>query len=162
MNDEGKKNTIEKLKYIGKEYRVLHYRNIQGGGGIQEFDHIVIGPNGVFHIDSRYWNGDIKFTDEGVERSKEAYTEDPTSELHRHNFVMRELLKKSHPETDVVGLLCFTHPDCQLSGSSSGFNTMKLDRLIYAIKSYKPKNKLNSTQVREIEKVIKKNSNNVK
>ncbi|MCD1261102.1 VTT domain-containing protein [Paenibacillus athensensis] len=156
--DAGERSTAHQLRYLGKEYRVLNSRRVRGGGGLQEFDHIVVGPNGVFHIDSKHWSGDITFTSNGLERSKGGHQEDPTSQMYRHEFVMKELLKSSNLHADVVGVLCFTHPHSKLTGKSPAFATVKLDRLLHTIKSHKPKKTLTSGQIAEIEKLIKDNS----
>ncbi len=156
--DEGEKNTAHQLRYIGKEYRVLNSRRVHAGGGSQEFDHIVVGPNGLFHIDSKHWSGDITFTSNGVERSKEGHSGDPTSQLYRHEYVMKELLKSHNVQADVIGVLCFTHPNSNLIGKSPAFTTVKVDRLLHTIKSYKPKRILSRNTVLQIEKLIKENS----
>jgi membrane protein DedA with SNARE-associated domain len=160
--DEGEKNTAHQLRYIGKEYRVLNSRRIHAGGGTQEFDHIVVGPNGVFHIDSKHWSGEIKFTETGVERSKEGHSEDPTSQLYRHEHVMKELRNSHHIQTDVVGILCFTHPSSHLIGKSPAFATVKVDRLLHTIKNYKSKKTLGRDTVLQIEKLIIENSKSSK
>lgn len=164
---EGEKSTAHQLKYIGAEYRVLHGRRVHAGGGTQEFDHIVVGPNGVFHIDSKHWSGDIHFTGQGVERVKsrsdrgkqaEPHSQDPTAQLYRHEYVLKELFKQHRIQADLVGIVCFTHPNCRLVGTSPAFATLKLDRLVHHIKTYKPKRTLSAAEVASIEKLIKDNS----
>jgi membrane protein DedA with SNARE-associated domain len=157
--EEGEQNTAHQLKYIGKEYRVLHNRQVQAGGGSQQFDHIVVGPNGVFHIDSKHWSGEIRFTEQGVERSKEGgHQGDPTSQMYRHEYIIKELLRANKLQADVVGVLCFTHPNSRLVGHSPAFAAVKVDRLLHFIKTYKPKKPLSPEQVGQIEKLIKENS----
>lgn len=104
-------------------------------GGVHEFDHIVVGPNGIFHIETKNWSGDIRFTEYGVERSKDAHHEDPTAQLYRYEDVLKEPLHGNKLQADIVGVLSFAHPDCTLSGSSPAFLTVKLDRLVHAIKT---------------------------
>lgn len=165
--EEGEKSTAHQLKYIGREYRVLHGRRVHAGGGTQEFDHIVIGPNGVFHIDSKHWSGDIHFTDQGVERMKprsdkgkaeEPHSQDPTAQLYRHEYILKELLKQHKVKSDIVGIVCFTHPNSRLIGSSPAFVTLKVDRLVHFIKTYKAKNPLSAADVTLVERLIKDNS----
>jgi membrane protein DedA with SNARE-associated domain len=155
---EGEKNTAHQLRFIGKEYKVLNSRHVQAGSSSQEFDHIVVGPNGVFHIDSKNWSGEIHFTDQGLERSKKGHTVDPTAQMYRHEFVLKELLRSHQLQADVVGIICFTHPDSKLIGKSPAFVTLKLDRLVHFIKTYKPKKPLSPQEVNSIVKLIQQHS----
>nr|WP_269432519.1 nuclease-related domain-containing protein [Paenibacillus sp. VKM B-2647] len=157
--DEGERSTAHQLRYLGSEYRVLHNRQVRAGGGSQQFDHIVVGPNGVFHIDSKHWSGEVRFTAQGVERSKEgSHQGDPTAQLYRHEHVLKELLRDGGVQADLVGVICFTHPHCELVGSSPAFLTVKVDRLLHAIKTHKPKKPLSAGQVAGIERLIKEHS----
>lgn len=135
------------LKSIGSGYRVLHGRAVRSKSASQEFDHLVVGPNGVFHIEEKDWEGAVTFTSNGVERDKESHKEDPTAQLYRHEFVLKELLRDNKLEADVTGLLCFTHPDCILAGKSPAFAAVKPDGLIHAIQSHKAKRILSPGEV---------------
>ncbi len=154
----GEKLTAHQLKHLGKDYVVLNARKIRVKGGTQEFDHIVIGPNGVFHIETKYWAGVIRFTEQGVERSKEGTAVDPTNQLYRHEYILKELLKPLNMKHPLLGVICFAHPDCKVVGSSSAFKTIKLDRLLYTIKSYKSKTLLSRTQIQMIKRLVLEHS----
>ena len=155
----GERDTAHQLKFIGREYRVLNHRRVSTRTGVQEIDHVVIGPNGVFHIDSKNWSGEIRFTEHGVERSKDGqHNVDPTAQLYRHEYVLKELLRANHLKADVVGIICFTHKDCTIIGKSPAFATLKLDRLLHFIKNYRPKTMLNPQEVELIAELIEKHS----
>ncbi len=154
----GENDTAHQLKFIGAEYKVLHSRYVRAGGSTQEFDHIVVGPNGVFHIDSKHWSGDVKFTDTGIERSSGNGGSDPTAQLYRHEYIIRELLRKNGIKADVVGIVCFTHPGCRLIGQSPAFTALKLDRLLHFIKTYRPKHPLTPKEVASIHALLEQNS----
>jgi hypothetical protein len=156
--DEGEKKTAHQLRFLGREYRVLNGRFVRGSSGAQEFDHIVVGPNGVFHIDSKHWSGEIRFTKQGIERSKDGGGSDPTAQLYRHEYVLKELLRAHHLTADVVGIICFTHENCTLIGRSPAFETLKPDRLLHFIKTYRPKKSLSVQQVQTIAGLIEENS----
>ncbi|WP_244865273.1 nuclease-related domain-containing protein [Xylanibacillus composti] len=155
---EGERLAAHQLKYIGAEYTVLHNRVVQGGGGRQQMDHIVVGPNGVFHIETKHWSGDIRFTAHGVERSRHAYEKDPTAQLYRHEYVLKELLRAGGMPSKVTGVLCFTHPQCQLEGKSPAFLTVKLDRLVHEIRSRHARERLNREQIAAIVRLIRQHS----
>ncbi|MCC2686471.1 MAG: dedA family protein [Paenibacillaceae bacterium] len=156
--DAGEKETAHQLRYIGKEYRVLNARHVRAGAGAQEFDHIVVGPNGVFHIDSKHWSGEIRFTENGVVRSKEGHHGDPTAQLYRHEYVLKELLREHKKRADVTGILCFTHPDSTLTGKSPAFVALKPDRLLHHIKTHRARKSLAPGEVEDIARLIQEHS----
>lgn len=150
----GEKNTAQELKGLGGDYRVLNGYGIKGRTGTQEIDHLVVGPNGIFHIETKNWGGTVTFTDKGVEHSQEGHKEDPTARLYRQEFVLKELLRAHKLQSDVVGVLCFSNPDCTLAGGSPAFATLKLDRLVETIRSHKAKHPLSSTDVKTLAKLL--------
>jgi len=75
---------------IGGEYRVLSGRRLKLEDGVREFDHIVVGPNGVFHIDAG--------------SGREGGPAD--SRLYRREYALRRLLREHGIEADVVGVVC--------------------------------------------------------
>jgi membrane protein DedA with SNARE-associated domain len=155
----GEKNTALQLKNVGSEYRVLHSKNIRSRGAVQEIDHLVIGPNGLFHIETKNWHGTIRFTEQGVERSlPEHHVDDPTEQLTRHEFILKELLRANKIEADVVGILNFSDSHSEIIGSSPLFVTVKIDQLLQTITQYKPVKSLSSDQVRAIVKLLESHS----
>jgi membrane protein DedA with SNARE-associated domain len=150
----GEKNTAHQLENIGSEYHVLNSHHVKARTGSQEFDHLVVGPNGIFHIETKNWGGTVTFTANGVERSEEGHKEDPTARLYRHEFVLKELLRANKLQADVVGILCFSNPECTLVGGSPAFATLKLDQLIQTIQSHKPKHQLSAAEVKAISRLL--------
>ncbi|HEX7057427.1 MAG TPA: nuclease-related domain-containing protein [Bacilli bacterium] len=150
----GEKKVAHQLKFLGPEYKVLNGKTIRARANHQEFDHVVIGPNGVFHIETKYWSGRVAFTEQGVEREGEKAAADPTAQLYRHEYILKELLKEIGVRADVVGVLCFAHPKAQIEGKSPAFITAKVDRLLHVIKSHKPKRPLSPKEVQHIFKHI--------
>jgi membrane protein DedA with SNARE-associated domain len=155
---EGEKRTAHQLKFLGREYLVLNARHVRAKKSTQEFDHIVIGPNGVFHIETKYWAGSVRFTKAGMERSRNGTSEDPTNQLYRHEYVLKELLRPLTFKAPMTGVICFAHPDCQIEGSSPAFHVLKLDQLLHWIKTYRSSVKLNQKQIQDIKKIILENS----
>jgi hypothetical protein len=69
------------LKELGSDYRVLHGRSVRSRGAVEDIDHLIIGPNGIFHVETKNWHGSIRFTEDGIERSQPEHHEDPTARL---------------------------------------------------------------------------------
>lgn len=151
---EGEETVAHQLKSIGNDYRVVNARLIRSKSESQEFEHLIVGPNGVFHIETKNWEGTITFTNNGVERSGGGHKDDPTAQLYRHEFVLKELLRDNKIEADVTGVLCFAHPDCTVVGKSPAFATVKADRLVHTIQNYKAKRSLTSAEIGRITKLL--------
>nr|WP_240666707.1 nuclease-related domain-containing protein [Longirhabdus pacifica] len=156
----GERIIANQLSSLPKDYRVLHNVIIKPKyGSRQEFDHIVIGPNGLFHIETKNWSGDLIFTKHGFERSKgKAKTQDPTGQLYRHDVVIKQFLREYGYKCDVEGLLCFTHPRGNVIGSSPSFKTLKANQLLQQIHTKKTKSNLSKNKIDNIFKLIKEKS----
>lgn len=147
-----KHNMERELQSLGKEYRVLNGRVVRSGSAEQEIDHVVVGPNGIFHIENKSWAGEISLN--GQSEAKE----DPTAQSYRYEFVLKELMREHHIQTDVVGVICFTHPDVRLVGESPAFAALKPDQVASYIRGYKAKHQLTDQQVRETAELIENTS----
>ncbi|MEX2461011.1 MAG: VTT domain-containing protein [Paenibacillaceae bacterium] len=154
----GEKNTALMLKELGSDFRVLHGRSVRSRGAAEDIDHLIIGSNGIFHIETKNWHGAIHFTDHGIERSQPEHHEDPNAQLERQAFILKELVRANKLEADVTGILNFADPQCDLKGGSSTFTTVKLDQLVAAITKYKPVNRLNAEEMRAVAKVLEEHS----
>lgn len=154
----GEKNTALQLKNLGSEYRVLNSRSIRSRGAAEDIDHLIIGPNGIFHIETKNWHGSVRFTETGIERSLPEHHENLNEQLERQAFILKELLRANKLEADVTGILNFADSHCDLKGSSSTFTTVKLDQLVAAITKYQPVKKLSNEEMHSVVKLIEENS----
>jgi len=154
----GEKNTALQLKNLGSDYRVLHSRSVRSRGVAEDIDHLIIGPNGIFHIETKNWHGSIRFTEAGIERSLPEHHENPNEQLERQAFILKELLRANKLEADVTGILNFADSQCVLEGGSSLFTTVKLDQLVAAITKYKSVNKLSANETRAVVKLLEEHS----
>jgi membrane protein DedA with SNARE-associated domain len=150
----GEAAILSQLESIGSEYQVLNGRHVRSKDASQEFEHLVVGPNGLFHIETKDWEGAITFTNKGVELSGEGLKDDPTAQLYRHEYVLKELLREHKLQADVVGIMCFVHPDCTLTGKSPAFATVTLDQLAHTIKAYKTKHPLSENGIKQIARLL--------
>lgn len=157
--DIGEMKTAYQLQFIGNEYRVLNNLDVWIQNGMkQQFDHIVVGPNGVFHIDTKHYYGKLTFTDHGLKRETDGKSEDPTGQISRHEYIIKNLLQEHDLSSDIIGIINFSHPKSVLEGSSPAFLTVKLDRLLHTIQSYKPSKPLSKEEIQQIANVIQQNS----
>jgi hypothetical protein len=146
------------LKELGSDYRVLHGRSVRSRGAVEDIDHLLIGPNGIFHIETKNWHGSIRFTEAGIERSQPEHHEDPSAQLERQAFILKELLRANKLEADVTGILNFADSQCVLEGGSPIFTTVKVEQLAAAITNYKPTKSLSSDEIRALAQVLEEHS----
>ncbi|MDP5277018.1 nuclease-related domain-containing protein [Chengkuizengella sp. 2205SS18-9] len=155
---EGEKIVKHQLKYLPRNYKVFHDIKLRANGRVQQFDHIAIGPNGVFHIETKHWSGEIRFTNQGIQRSNNGNSSnDPTAQMYRHEYVIKELLRKNNMKANIRGLICFSHPNSQVVGQSPAFKTIKVDRLLHTIQSYRPNKSVTNEEMQQISSIIEKN-----
>lgn len=60
---EGERRTAHTLHRLGSRYRVVHDLPMPRGGNI---DHVVVGPTGVFTIETKHYSADVVISRHGV------------------------------------------------------------------------------------------------
>ena len=58
---KGEEWVAHELAFLGSEYAV--FNGLRFGGGKQNFDHIIVGPAGVFVVETKNWKGSVEFHD---------------------------------------------------------------------------------------------------
>ncbi|MEK8132200.1 nuclease-related domain-containing protein [Paenibacillus filicis] len=147
----------QQLNYIGGAYRVLHGKRVKSSGSPQVIDHLVIGPNGIFHISVNPASGEIRLDGPGS-ATEDSAGADLTAPLYRHEFVLKELLREHKLRADVVGIVCFTNPDSRLVGTAKAFVALGADRVVSHIQNHRPTRTLSPADVASIEQLILENS----
>ncbi|GAB2671095.1 hypothetical protein FE781_08600 [Paenibacillus thermoaerophilus] len=151
--------TVEALlQSMEGDYRVLRGRRLRTGSGALEIDCIVVGPNGVFHIDAKDWPGAIRFSAQGVQKEAGPGGEDPTARLYRQEYALKELLREHGLQADIVGILCLTHPEAKVEGSSPAFYTVKPEGLVRAIRDHRAQKPLDADAANRLAKLIEDQS----
>lgn len=118
----------------------------------QEFDHIVVGENGVFNIETKYYSGSITVDKTGSWSRTDKYgnpkrDENPLMQVDRHRAVLMGILGKNTP---IVDIICISHPDAILNISDNApVPVMKYDVLSRFIQNYKSEKELSSEQIQK-------------
>lgn len=106
----GERWVATRLAMLGPEYTVLH--SVPVGRGDSDIDHVVIGPTGVFTINTKYHPGkDVWFAGWGVYvggRAEKHYIRNLDFEVRRAS--QRIARAVGAPEIAVTGLLVFVDP----------------------------------------------------
>lgn len=107
----------------------------------QEFDHIVVGPQGVFLIETKNYSGKLHIDNQGnwlrMKKNEYEWTPEtnPSQQVVRHHVLMESILGSDIPIIDVI---CLSHPDIITSGlENAQIPVIKKDQLGDFIMRYK-------------------------
>lgn len=83
----------------------------------QEYDHILVSPAGIILIESKYWNGLVRYLPDGqllrkVDGGDFCGENDTISQINRHMILM----KKIAPNIPVYNVLCLAHNNVIIEG----------------------------------------------
>lgn len=130
----------------------------------QEFDHLVIGPQGVFNIETKNYSGKVYIDKAGnwmrLKKGENEWTpeENPAQQLFRHHVMLQSILGDQVPIIDVI---CMSHPSLMISGQgNSAIPIIRKDLLADFIVNYHPaglsqnqvlaiRDKINSSKTRK-------------
>ncbi|MGF9796371.1 nuclease-related domain-containing protein [Brevibacillus agri] len=125
---KGEKNTKKLLATLPDSYTVLSDIKVEVEGKSSQIDHIVVGPTGVYVIETKNMNGSIvgnesdhqfvqhKIGRRGGEYSKSFYN--PVKQVGTHVYRLATYLKKHSLETWVQGVVYFSNPDAEVNVNS--------------------------------------------
>ncbi|HHW07253.1 MAG TPA: NERD domain-containing protein [Clostridia bacterium] len=145
---EGEANVRYHLKWL-EGYKVLHNVRIPNPLEAQEIDHIVIGQNGVFHLETKNHGGKhgarIVINKEGdwsiIQSNGNAQgMTNPLFQVRRHERVLREFLEKEFPNVKlpVKEIVVLSNEKTILEGQeNSPITVLKLERLNDFIMNYR-------------------------
>lgn len=109
------------LSFLPASYRVYHgvperAGKIRSGG---DYDHVVVGPTGIFLIETKNWEGRIQVQDGQILYNGERPTRPPIDQVKEAASVLRQDLRRSvHHGLDVQPVLCFV--DASLPDGRTG------------------------------------------
>lgn len=108
---------------------------------VQEFDHLVIGPQGIFNIETKNYSGKVHIDRFGnwlrLKNGESEWVpeENPVQQLFRHRVMLESIVGKNIPIIDVI---CMAHPSLMLSGQeNSNIPIVKKDLLADFIVNYR-------------------------
>lgn len=125
---KGEKNTTKLLGTLPDSFTVLSDIKVEVEGKSSQIDHIVVGPTGVYIIETKNMNGSIvgnesdhqlvqhKIGRRGGEYSKSFYN--PVKQVGTHVYRLATYLKKHSLETWVQGIVYFSNPDAEVNVNS--------------------------------------------
>lgn len=154
---KGESIVSHELDFLDKDkYIVYNDINLLSNGRTQQIDHLVIGPNGIFHIETKNWSGEINIDRLGiwsqVKGSVYRQKENPTGQVLRHEEIIYEILDKKY---SINSLIVFSNKKTRISGKHNNpIPIIKSDILLHYIKSHVSKIHLSIKDIEEIKKLI--------
>jgi hypothetical protein len=124
---EGQRALVRTLSVFDDRYYLVNNLGLPGRG--DDIDHLVIGPNGVFALETKHYSGRIYCRGEQWYQAKtsrggfaqpERPIRDPARQLKRNVDYLRACIKRSDPELSqqtrlwIEGFVVFSHPRVSL------------------------------------------------
>lgn len=154
--------TVTKLliKTLNDDYYLLNDIYLQGGGG--DIDHIVLGPNGVFVLETKNWSGKITCNGDGWHRPGKPDMGSPSRQVKRNVAKIMHLIESTSVlgalSIWVEGIVVFTNSNVKLNINNPTVPILTIHQLTSHITTHKTVNQLNQQQLEEIAKEIQKQS----
>jgi Nuclease-related domain len=121
---EGEQKTTNLLNALPKQYKVLGDMNVTVNGRSSQLDHVVIGPAGVFVIETKNVSGkivgkldDTNWSQQKVDYKGKTYTKtlyNPIKQVSTHVDRVSALLNKANMNVPVKGIVYFSHKDAEV------------------------------------------------
>jgi nuclease-like protein/TadE-like protein len=145
---------------LPQEYVLFNGLKLPRGAG--DIDHLVVGPSGVFLLETKTMAGHIVCKPDGTwHRTRvgrggtaySAYIGDPAAQVQRNIFAVRQALRYRLPAfvtrapVWVEGLVVFAHPETELETASSRVPAVLLEQVTQRICSHVPRRRLEPKEV---------------
>jgi hypothetical protein len=159
---QGEKSVAKLLsKTLSDDYSLINDVYLHGGGG--DIDHIVLGPNGLFVLETKNWSGKITcYGDEWQRPGKRGFKGSPSRQVKRNVAKIRNIIDSSQLKPlgiRVEGIVVFTNNHSSLNVNNPTVPILKLQQLPNHITTQKTDNSYTSQQLEQIGKEILKQAN---
>ena len=167
----GEKRTETLLNQLKGEYEILTNVNIHHDGRRTELDSLVIGPNGVFLVESKNVKGKISGrTDDQTYRkvsisssgnTYESTMNNPVRQINRAIIILKNYLQEENGlHTYIQGILYFSNPETTVKIENTSnvqiFSAAEHNGkdLISYVKNYQPKKPLTAKDIQQIKQAL--------
>ena len=154
---EGEQRVSKLLKAkLNNNYYLLNDVYFRGGGG--DIDHIVLGPNGLFVVETKNWSGKIScLGDDWQRESRPSATGSPSKQVKRNASRVQKLLETtSKLKVWVEAVVVFTNPHADLHLSQPTVPILRLHELPSHISGFRNSGKFSHQQLEFMGKAILK------
>ncbi len=157
---QGEKRVAQTLtSSLNDDYYLINDLYLQGGGG--DIDHIVLGPNGIFVLETKNWNGKISCNgDEWKRAGKRGFSASPSHQVKRNAARIRQIIDNSADLRRlgvwVEGIVVFTSNHANLNIHNPTITVLKLPQLPSHIAAYRGTSHYSREQLEAIGNAIVK------
>ena len=156
---QGEKKVIKLLKNtLNNDYYLINEVNISKNADV---DHIVLGPNGIFVIETKNWSGKITCNSDDWQREdRKKYVNSPSRQVKKNTTKVKQKLE-IHPDLRnhgiwVESIVVFTNDNISLYLNKPTVTVLKIAELPKHIINYKNYNPYTINQIEKIAKEIQK------
>jgi hypothetical protein len=156
---QGEKTVIKTLsKNLSDDYYLINDVYLQGGGG--DIDHIVLGPNGVFVLETKNWSGKINVNGDQWQRPGKHEMGSPSLQVKRNAQKIRRIIDLSPGLKPlgiwVDGIVVLTNQHVNLNINNPTVPIVKLQQLPSHLTNHNQNNRYTQQQLETIGKEILK------
>ena len=156
---EGEKQVIKLLGSKLNDYILLNDLYLREGGG--DIDHVVLGPNGIFVLETKNWNGNISCNGDLWQRSgKQNFKWSPSRQVKRNASTIKNIIDSSQALRSlgiyVEGIVVFTNKHATLNLNNPTETIVKVSQLPSQITTFRSSNHFSREQLEVVGKEILK------
>lgn len=156
---EGEKRVAKLLKNtLSDDYCLVNEVRLDKGS---DMDHLVLGPNGIFVIETKNWSGKVTcYGDEWQRQDRNKFNGSPSKQVKKNTTKIKRLLE-AHPVLRIHGIwvepiVVFTNDNVELHLNKPTVTVLRLQELPSYITKYKNYNPYTTRQLELIVKEIQK------
>jgi hypothetical protein len=160
---QGEKQVAQLLSSkLNDDYYILNDLYLRGGGG--DIDHIVLGPNGVFVLETKNWSGNISCNgDEWQRAGKRNFSGSPSRQVKRNATKIKQMINNNPTLRTlgiwVEGIVVFTNNHASLHVNNPTVPILTISNLPHHITDYRSARTVSREQLEAIGKEIVKQKN---
>jgi hypothetical protein len=161
----GEQTVINALMNLNDSFYLINDITLQQPYG--NIDHILLGPNGIFVIETKNYKGNIECNGDEWHRlyknrrgPKDFTMTSPSKQVKRNAVGLKNFLSnaadimKNKPYLFINSILVFTEPDIDLKLNNPTVPVLKAEDLINYINNFKSRNQFTNDELESIAKVI--------
>jgi hypothetical protein len=142
---------------LNDNYYILNDLYLYNGGG--DIDHVVLGPNGVFVLETKNWSGRISCNGDKWQRAgKSNFSGSPSRQVKRNAAEIKQIIEKNQNlrllEIRVEGIVVLTNNHAILHLNNSTVPILRLPQVPNHIVAFRSSQILSREQLEEIGKEI--------
>ena len=154
---QGEKSVAKLLsKTLSNDYYLINAVYLHDGGG--DIDHIVLGPNGVFVLETKNWSGKMTCSGDDWQRLGKRNMGSPSRQVKRNAVKIKRIIDSSPTLSSlgiwVEGIVVFTNNHASLSINNPTVPILKIQQLPNHITTHKTNNNYTRQQLEQIGKEI--------